>query len=380
MIIVTMINCSERRRLHSTVWYSLLFEGERRFTEQEMDEGTIKREGRFFGFDFARAVSAAGIFAVHYIQETDLRAPISSGLFIAAQEWGFIFVTVFFIMSGALLEMRHSASAGTFRIFPFYRKRAASIYPAFYLVYAVVLVLWLLFGKETFSHLLRPELLFTVAGVDGYFASTFDTCYLIGEWFLGALIFLYLLFPLLSKTMEKSEPAVWCALLVLYAVFFNRPLLSQAPVTNIFSCLVCFAFGVTFARHKLYFEKRTLIPGAAVFVLSLLPGLKSALGSNLTSHLTGTGLFIILFFAGEAVMKKEVPCRLFSRISRLSYPFYLVHHVILGAGLNVLFRQISLPETPWKYAPAAAVILFAVSIAAARVVEILLQLFKRQRS
>lgn len=348
--------------------------------EGQQNRKSDKSRGRLYGFDFARAVSAAGIFAVHYIQETGLRAPVGPAAIIAAQEWGFIFVTVFFIMSGTLLEMRHSAAAAGFRVSAFYRKRAASVYPAFYLVYVIVLAVWLILGKESFSHLLRPELLFTVAGVDGYFASTFDTCYLIGEWFLGALIFLYLLFPLLSKAMEKCEPAVWTVLLVLYAVFLNRPLLSQSPVTNIFSCLICFAFGVTVAGHKLYSVKKILIPGTAVLILSLLPAVKNAIGSNPASHLTGAGLFVILFFGGEVVMQKDLPRRFFSWISRLSYPFYLVHHVILGAGLNYLFRHASGEASPWKYAPAAAVLLFAGSLAAARIVELILNLLKRRRS
>jgi len=353
-------------------------------------------KNRIAGFDFARAVSAAGIFAVHFIQEAGMRTAVPDGVIIAAREWGFIFVTVFFIMSGALLQMRHpfgsrnsagdpdrpdsargeKGADGKHSLAAFYRKRAASIYPMFYLVYIIVLAAWLAAGKETPAHLLRPEILFTAAGMDGYFASSFDTCYLVGEWFLGALIILYILFPALSYAAEKCEPLLWAALLVLYVCFMDRPLLSQAPVTNIFSCLICFAMGISFGRHGLHSSKRIYILGLAVFIISLIPAFRNMAGMNISSHITGAGLFILLLAAGGPVMNRRLPGRILGFTGDLSYPFYLVHHVITGAGLNYLFRHVAAAEQSRKYLPAAALLLFAVSLAAAWIMDRVLKILK----
>lgn len=48
-------------------------------------------------------------------------------------------------------------------------------------------------------------MLLSLLGMDGYFQYRGPNYYLIGEWFFGAIVFLYILYPLFAKYMGCEE-------------------------------------------------------------------------------------------------------------------------------------------------------------------------------
>ena len=122
-------------------------------------------------------------------------------------------VAVFFMLSGAGLAY---TTKENFELKKFYQKRFIRLLIPFYIViviYAIVLAIIDPYFKV--NHLVgvpKWRIIFTVLGIDEWVSmhniATFSLG--IGEWFLGALIILYVLFPvfrfLMLKMVKFSSP------------------------------------------------------------------------------------------------------------------------------------------------------------------------------
>lgn len=116
-------------------------------------------------------------------------------------------VAVFFILSGAGLAY---STGENFDIRRFYKKRFIRILIPFYITY-ISYFIYKAGTTGSFTSFFPPEtsawkIIFTFFGMDEWISQhgihTFSLG--IGEWFLGALIILYLLFPLLRFLMKKN--------------------------------------------------------------------------------------------------------------------------------------------------------------------------------
>ena len=62
-----------------------------------------------------------------------------------------------------------------------------------------------------------PRILLSLFGVDGYFSYKIPNYYQVGEWFLGAIVMLHAVYPLLSFAVNKNKFAMPLLLLGGYA-------------------------------------------------------------------------------------------------------------------------------------------------------------------
>lgn len=121
-------------------------------------------------------------------------------------------VAVFFILSGAGLAY---STGENFDIRRFYKKRFIRILIPFYITY-ISYFIYKAGTTGSFTSFFPPEtsawkIIFTFFGMDEWISQhgihTFSLG--IGEWFLGALIILYLLFPLLRFLDEKESMSLF---------------------------------------------------------------------------------------------------------------------------------------------------------------------------
>ena len=102
-------------------------------------------------FHFIKAICAIGIIIFHfscYLENTNFR-PF---YYFKNGNWGYTFVTIFFIVSGGLLYHNYSDKMN---IKTYYKKRWKSIFPMFYLAYIAV-ELEYIFANKTVFKLLHP--------------------------------------------------------------------------------------------------------------------------------------------------------------------------------------------------------------------------------
>lgn len=147
----------------------------------------------------ARACCSIGIIIFHYFYH-------SKGNFkllykTANSNWGFLFVTCFFCISGSVLYYNYPCVNS---IKNFYYKRWKSIFPGYYICFIYFFIKNVFKYHKFFYNGHWVRLIFTIFGMDGYLGYRFKTYYLIGEWFLGSIIIIYFLYPLLSYLVHKN--------------------------------------------------------------------------------------------------------------------------------------------------------------------------------
>ena len=143
--------------------------------------------------DFVRACSTIGIIIFHYFCHIKINK--YTFLFVTKNEvWGALFVTVFFSISGMVLYHNYSTIHS---LKTFYFKRWKSIFPAYYLCFLYYYLKNVFYTKKVFYQGNKLGFLFTIFGMDGYLGYLMKTYHLVGEWFLGAIIIIYLLYPLI---------------------------------------------------------------------------------------------------------------------------------------------------------------------------------------
>ncbi|WP_239324819.1 acyltransferase family protein [Snodgrassella gandavensis] len=155
---------------------------------------------RIDSIDFIRAISFLMIVASHFVGELSQNGvdyPYFHKYYL-----GGIGVAFFIITSGASLYI---STKNKFDLKIYIKKRIANIYPYFWICYIFVAVfLFLSFSTVCLGN--DPvRLLITFLALDGYLNSTVpNTYYLIGEWFTGFILLVYILFPFVFWLKNKN--------------------------------------------------------------------------------------------------------------------------------------------------------------------------------
>ena len=138
-----------------------------------------KRKNKLSGIIFARAISCIGIIIYHYFCYSKGKFKI---LFSTANSsYGFMFVTLFFCISGVVLYYNYPKINS---IKNFYYKRWKSILFPFYICYLYFFYHKICNQRILFYKVNWRIFFITLIGLDGYLSSMTKTYYLVGEWFL----------------------------------------------------------------------------------------------------------------------------------------------------------------------------------------------------
>ena len=171
----------------------------------------VRDTPRFLVFDLMRIIAIVLVVIAHIAQV--LRIPILDG-FYGIQHFYFVSpggfgVTLFLIISGAVLRLNR-AHAGEFR--EFIAKRLLRIYPIYWLTNALILMAFAF--NSHLPNLGIRDLLLSIAGMYafvGEWGGPINDNY----WFIGLIVFLYLLFPFVCNQIHRNG---WKALFVLLAI------------------------------------------------------------------------------------------------------------------------------------------------------------------
>lgn len=245
-------------------------------------------------------------------------------------------VSLFFMLSGASLMLTYKKG----NLLSFYKKRALSIYPMFWLAFALATMIDFMRLKGMAGG--KPWLfLFSLAGLDGNLAVLglipFEF-YKVGEWFLGCLIAIYLLYPLLHAMVDKHPFGTLALAAAVYAMYIRMAPRYGLPITEalFFLRIPEIILGMLFIKYDLE-NKPVLMTGisASVFLLAWIC-------KNKTNSITFCIAFCMLMFSVLVLLsrlirsEKTKDCLSFG--AKLTYPVFLIHHwlierMILGFNL-----------------------------------------------
>lgn len=103
---------------------------------------------------------------------------------------GTVGVALFLFISGAVLEYTHRNISTVRDLILFYYRRLTRIYPIYWISLIITLFIAPVYIEKTSAGL--------ISQFSGFMSSPFHV-----QWFIGLIVFMYLIFPLLSKVMEK---------------------------------------------------------------------------------------------------------------------------------------------------------------------------------
>lgn len=295
------------------------------------------------GLDLVRLGALLPVLCYHFCIEAARLGFAVPTVFIGRPmaDWVEVGLAWFFLLSGAALCLQWQ---GRFRWRPYLVGRAAAMYPAFWMGFgALFLYGEVLHGNN--AQIPRWRVVFSVLGLDGYLAPVTQTFYKIGEWFLGVILLLYLLFPLLLWCMEnrRRRLALLAVMVLLQLVW---PELCPAPLETghtVLGRLPAFALGVWFGT--LLARDRAPLP-RCLWGLLALPLLWVPAVPRLAVLLVLSGpLFWVVYALGQKLPRPYWGC--LRRPAAWSYGVYLVHHVLLTLVLLPAARSLGWPLPVW---------------------------------
>lgn len=306
----------------------------------------------FYFLDLLRIFALASIILFHFVEEQQAQGTFlfyNKGITLSNPNVHIatMGVSLFFMISGAGLM---ASSRQDFCPKDYYLKRFLRIYIPFYIAYAGYLAYYLLRLRHfPWTEKIAPwKFLFTLTATDEYAnlhgITTFSLG--IGEWFLGCLILIYLLFPLLRFCMIKNCRLTMAAATALYVLLVCNYRFAMPVHMNFLLKLYEFLLGMFMIRccKRLH---NPAIPLVSLLVILLFLCFPKTLPLPEAFRIT---LFSAALFLAAAYLEPLLGRAVFlqktlSFLCAYSYELYLVHHaVIYQCGECFRGRQYTLPE------------------------------------
>lgn len=202
-----------------------------------MTQQTTPTKQRLEGIDLARIVAFAIVILFHtYVQMGRLAPAVYPFISYINGNWGSTAVSVFFAVSGAVIAYNYAdltIQSGWKRLGQFYYKRWLRLFIPFYIVWGGNYIYRVLTARSFFYKGHPLSLILTALGMDGYLYYRLPAYYIVGEWFFGAIILLYLLYPLINFLARKNIHITLAAAIALAAI----PLMSFGKLV---ASVICF--------------------------------------------------------------------------------------------------------------------------------------------
>lgn len=288
---------------------------------------------RVFELDFVRALAAILIIMTHFnarymfIGTPEAYSKMIVGIDTFNIYIGALGVSLFLIISGAALMLTYE---NNFTLKKFWKKRFLSIYPMFWLAYFVAFLHHFYHNKGLmFAQAPKFNIIYSILGIDGYLSNAnVPTFYLLGEWFLGLILLIYVIFPILRWGVIKHPIITFLVGMGLYVfgIIYQPDVLPQNMV--LFVRLPEVLFGMYFQKYVKEVKWFWVI--IAVGVLGLNTCLKPEFNQCLQTTYIGIAAFIVLFFVGKWIKNLHVITRFCEIISKYSYAIFLTHHYIIA--------------------------------------------------
>lgn len=307
-------------------------------------------------YDVLRILSFLFVIAYHMLVQLHLSGDIVPSE-VVSKYYSFenmniatLAVALFFMLSGAGLTL---GSQERFSLKRFYKSRFFRLLVPFYVVnlcfYAEKLIRTGYMPSAFYAGTPAWRYVFTVLGVDNWVGlhgiSTFGLGF--GEWFLGELVVLTALFPLMRACMNRWPKAFFalCTSLYVYFIYnYHFPVAMQV-------CLPLkgyeFVLGMYLGKYCKRFPDGWVlaaVPATVFFFTS-----KTYVSLNYALKITLSALCMFVAVSGlEPVLQKR-KLTILAIAQQYSYPLFLVHHEVI--------RRMT-PEFASRYSGRWSVLLF----------------------
>ena len=275
--------------------------------------------------DFIKTISAFGIISFHFA--CHIKSEKKFFFMSRGTTYGFLFVNIFWIVSGALHFYNNSEIKS---LKYFYFKKFKALAPSFYIIYTYQYFKNVFKkGKFFFSPVCPFNLIYSLFLIDGYLLH-FDikTIYLsIGEWFLGALVIIYFIYPIILYGFKNLFIQTVLIDIFFFSFLFHGDYFVLHDV-NIILCITLFFLGMIIIKYINL--NNILILIISLFIMLIYYYVDISIKKRfLIEVLYSPFFFCILFWIGKYIMKIKILNIIISKISLISYQFFLLQHLII---------------------------------------------------
>ena len=208
----------------------------------------MEKKKKIFYLDFIRVLSMFMIVTYHFYAHFPENNINGFNTIFSNGKWGLIGVALFFMISGASLMYNYQDKLD---IKQYAQKRFLGIYPMFWIAYILVFIYLFYQTKANIWGLPAYNMIPTLFAMDGYLRPYIDTFYLIGEWFLGCIVLIYAVFPILRQCVKKYPKITFVitTILNLIVLFFIKN--AKMPINqNFIVSLYSFLLGMYVIKIK----------------------------------------------------------------------------------------------------------------------------------
>ena len=221
------------------------------------------KKQRLFYLDLIRAVALVCILVIHFNAAVTGYFTLPSKLFGSVLPFniylGDFGSSLFFMVSGAALQYTSPGQGREpLNLARFYQKRAKAVYPMFWLAWCIFFPIRFVTKPGYYAAAKTPSLLLTVLGLDNFAQAaglvTMDfAC--VGEWFLGSILFLYLLDSIIASMSSVTMLSWLCTALEWVSLFarftdFSSGILSLTGVIYMISFAGVFLLLTVYTTEK----------------------------------------------------------------------------------------------------------------------------------
>lgn len=277
-----------------------------------------------YEIDFIRTICCIGIVIYHFACHTASELSILRST-VNTDVGRNIIVTVFFMISGFALYHNNQEIRS---LKTFYWKRIKSIFPSFWLCWLIFYVINVVKVRTPFYAGNPLKLLLTFIGQDGYFQQRIVNYYTVGEWFLGALIFVYAIYPLLLKGYKKNKLLTLLILsgLVTLVYTLNIPVIAPGFPGISESCLKLY-LGILIYDQIDNLNNIVVISSIVYIVLYTI--IRIPFLNIVFDIICSICWFTVLFKFGTILMNNKTINKVCVFIAGISYQIYLLQHQII---------------------------------------------------
>ena len=299
--------------------------------------------------DLVRCVACILIVVYHFFVE---QKDISFGISTSNNSLGGLAVSLFFIISGAALYLSMSKGDNRFHAGTYIYKRFKAIYPAFWTAYIIAFLYRFFLTRQIDPSIPIHRIWLSITGMDGLFLYAAPNFYLVGDWFIGAIIITYMYYPLVKYLIDRFPKVMWAVVLVLFIVYVQTYFYQMELRHNPFSFVIEVVFGIYYAKYFIK-EKRynktaniiVFIASVVVFVFLLLFYFDNEHIRAYAMKIMGIALFLIVV-QFKFIMNNAAVNMIVCNISANSYYIFLVHHFIYSQ-LMMRFSDVVLSKVEY---------------------------------
>ena len=307
---------------------------------------------RYISLDVLKVICVFFIFVYHFYMDIDFVHNMCDLIYVKDliirpnMHFALVGCALFLMISGATLKLTYDGN-----IINFYKKRLLRILVPFYIAYFIAFCFKC--ANLNSTHIFSPtisfsNIIYTIFGMDEYYmAGGVETFTLgVGEWFLGCIMFCYLVFPLLHY-LDKRFSYILFIISTIYYLYINFHYDGLNLIMPQHFSFLCQVYNFYLGIYLMDEEFLERINSFIVLLMAIIVCFtyKSLTGyyiiDNFKTTLVTPCIFII-FIKLEDIFKRIKFNEVLSEFSgAISFEFFLIHHVVIYQT-NILLRYMKL--------------------------------------